>query len=93
MYIVPILLIILLAIGIFFGPLLAIILLVLGVIVFGGLKFFNPSVASESAPPAQQATLPANAPRAARTEEEGGLWGETWPEERAEEEQSTSERS
>jgi hypothetical protein len=95
MYVIPILVLALLAIGIFFGPLLAVILLAIGVIVFGGLKFFSPNVASESAPPPPQTAPPANAPGAAATrprtdeEGEGGLWGETWPEEREQEDQGT----
>jgi len=97
MYVVPILLLALLAIGIFFGPLLAVILLVIGVIAFGGLKFFSPSVAPETAPPPPQTAPPANAPGGAATrprtdeEGEGGLWGETWPEEREEEQSGSAE--
>lgn len=90
MYVIPLLFIVLIAIGIFFGPLLAVILLVVGVIVFGGLKFFSPNVEPESAAPPPQAARPANAPSASRESQDGGLWGEHWPEESAEEEQRSA---
>jgi hypothetical protein len=90
MYVVPIVLIVLIAIGIFFGPLLAVILLVLALLALGALKFLG-GTAPESAPPPDLASSPPGG-TARRADEESGAWGETWPEER-EEEQSPSERS
>lgn len=95
MYVVPILVLILLAFAIFFSPILAIVLLVVFLIGLGIYKFFGPGTEPEAAPPASEVSPPANAPGARSTasvdnEEKGGMWGETWPEERSDEEPSPS---
>jgi hypothetical protein len=92
MYVVPIVLILLIAIGIFFGPLLAVILLVLALLALGAFKFLGGGAEPESAPSPDLASRPPGGTTMRSDEEEGGAWGETWPEER-EEEQSGSERS
>jgi hypothetical protein len=89
MYVVPLFIIILIAIGILFSPIAAIVLLFLGLIVIGALKFAG-RTEPEAAPPPKAGSPPANAPGARTTstgsedEEQGGLWGEVWPEERSE---------
>jgi hypothetical protein len=90
MYVVPIVLIVLIAIGIFFGPLLALIVLVLALLALGAFKFLGGGTEPESAPPPALASRPPGGTTMRADEDQGGLWGETWPQQR--EEQSGSER-
>jgi hypothetical protein len=82
MYILPLIVILLIALMIFFSPILAVIIFALFLIGLGAYKFLGPGTDDEHAPP-QESTPPANAPGAAATmhsEEDSGLWGEKWPE-------------
>jgi hypothetical protein len=93
MYIVPLILIVAIAIGLLFGPILAVVLFALLLLGLGAYKFLSPGTAPEHAPPPSETQPPAQTPSgtttrgSAEAEEEHGLWGETWPEQR------TGERS
>jgi hypothetical protein len=97
MYVVPLFIIVLIAIGILFSPIASIVLLFLGLIVIGALKFAG-RTEPETAPPPKAGSPPANAPGARTTpsgrgkEERGGLWGEVWPEERSGAEKPRAEK-
>lgn len=82
MYVLPFVAIFLIALAIFFSPLLAVVLFVLAAAAIGGAKFFGGSGVVDqqnAAADAPQAEIgqPSEAP-----EGEGGIWGETWPEQR-----------
>jgi hypothetical protein len=84
MYIIPLVLLILLSIGILFGPILALILLVVFLLGLGAYKFFGPGTESEHA--SVRETPAAGKPVTSGGEElEGGMWGEKWPEQQGEE--------
>jgi hypothetical protein len=85
MYVLPFVVILLIALAIFFSPLLAVILLVVALAGIGGVKYFGGSsaVEPENAPATKgQADVPTPSESPAREKHEGGIWGETWPEER-----------
>jgi hypothetical protein len=87
MYILPLILIVLIALTIFFSPILAVIVFVIFLIGLGLYKFLGRGTDPEHAPPSERSTPPANGPGAATTatgssEEGTGPWGETWPEQR-----------
>lgn len=89
MYILPLVLIILIALAIFLSPIFAVILFVLFLLGLGIYKFLGPGTEPESARPPKETTPPANAPGARTTastseDEETGMWGEKWPEQREE---------
>jgi hypothetical protein len=86
-YLLPLLLIVLVALAIFTGPAIAVVLFVLFLIGLGAYKFLARGTDPEHAPPPGEATPPADGPRPATggsgpSEEDTGLWGETWPEQR-----------
>jgi hypothetical protein len=90
MYVVPLVFVVLFALAIFFSPILAVVLLVVFLIGLGIFKFLGPGTQPEHAPRPNQTSRRANAPEAAGSgEEEGGLWGETWPEQGQGEEPSS----
>jgi hypothetical protein len=85
MYILPLTVILLIALAIFFSPLFAVIIVVLFLIGLGAYKFLGRGTDPEHAPPPKETTPPSHAPGGARTaesnsEEGTGLWGERWPE-------------
>jgi hypothetical protein len=94
MYILPFLVILVICLAIFLSPILAVIVFVLFLIGLGAYKFFGQGTDSEHGSPPAEATPPAHAPGAARTvegsseEEDTGIWGERWPEQRSGEEAS-----
>jgi len=87
MYLVPLAAILLISMAIFFSPIFAVVLFVIFLIGLGLYKFLGPGTDPEHAPPPKESTPPANGPRtagaaASSEEEDTGLWGETWPEQR-----------
>ena len=88
MYLIPFLVILLIALAIFFSPILAVILMVAFLLGLGAFKFLGRGVDPEHAPPPKESTPPAHAPGARTTasgdseEEDAGPWGETRPEQR-----------
>src|SRR3954453_7976138 len=86
MYVIPFLVILVIALAIFFSPILAVILMVLFLLGLGVYKFLGPGTAPEHAPPPNETMPPAHAPGAATAssapDEDSGPWGETWPEQR-----------
>jgi hypothetical protein len=79
MYIIPLLLVILLSVGILFGPVLAVGVLVLFLIGLGLYKFLGPGTEPEHASTLE--TPAAGKPvRSHHEAAEGGMWGEKWPE-------------
>jgi hypothetical protein len=93
MYVIPLLIILLIALAIFFSPILAVVLLVVALIGIGVLKFLGGgAVDAEHAAPPADASSPPQAPGRAAVptdtadeERSGGLWGEEWPEQRSSE--------
>jgi hypothetical protein len=91
MYVLPLIAILLIALAIFFSPILAVVLFVVFLLGLGAFKFFGPGTEPEHAPPPQETSPPAHGPGRAntagsRSEEDTGLWGERWPEQRGDEE-------
>jgi hypothetical protein len=89
MYLIPFLVILVIALAIFFSPILAVILMFVFLLGLGAFKFLGRGVDPEHAPPPKQSTPPAEAPGAATSssedpDEETGPWGETWPEKESE---------
>jgi hypothetical protein len=87
MYLIPFLVILLIALAIFFSPILAVILMVVFLLGLGAFKFLGRGVDPEQAPPPKESTPPAHTPGASTTasgseDEDAGPWGETWPEQR-----------
>jgi hypothetical protein len=82
MYFIPLALLILLSIGILFGPILAVFVLVLFLLGLGLYKFFGPGTEPEHAPlsEAPAGGAPVTSKREAT---EHGMWGEKRPEEQA----------
>lgn len=79
MYLIPLILLLLLAVGILFGPILAVIVLVVFLVGLGIYKFFGPGTEPEHKPTGQATA--AGEPQASRREDiEGGVWGEKRPE-------------
>ncbi len=84
-YLLPLLLIVLVALAIFAPPLLAVVVFVGLLAGLGAYKFLGRGTDPEHAPPPKESTPPANGPAAASTaadssDEDTGMWGETWPE-------------
>jgi len=83
-YLLPILLIVIVAMAIFAGPVLAVVAAVLFMVGLGVYKFLGPGTEPEHGQPPDQAAAPARpGGRPATTdseEEDTGAWGETWPE-------------
>lgn len=88
MYLVPLALIIVIALAIFVSPLLAVLLFVLALIGLGVVKFLGRATEPENAPRSDQAAAAAELP----ADDEGGAWGEQWPEERSPREQELVDR-
>jgi hypothetical protein len=87
MYVIPFIVVLIIALAIFFSPLLAVILLVVAVAGIGGVKYFGGgSVVDQENAPATEGQADVRTPPASAGSEErkGGIWGETWPEEREE---------
>lgn len=79
MYVISLVVILLIALAIFFSPLLSVIILVLFLLALGIYKFLGPGTEPEHASP--QETPAAGKPVTSGHEEvEGGMWGEKWPE-------------
>lgn len=81
MYVVPIVLLVLIAIAIFAGPILAVILFAVFLAGLGVYKFLGPGTEPERAADPEIAAEPKRT-GAGRSEgdEDEGPWGETWPE-------------
>lgn len=77
-YLLPLFLIVLVALAIFAGPVLAVLLFVLFLIGLGAYKFLGRGTDPEH-PPAADSPVP-GAEATGGKETEGGMWGETWPE-------------
>lgn len=87
----------LLAVGIFFSPIAALFVLVLALLAIGAIKFLARGSRPEAGPPQPHTSPPAHAPGARQTttgreDEDTGLWGEKWPEQRTEEEEEAARR-
>jgi hypothetical protein len=86
MYVIPLLVLILICLAIFFSPILAVVLLAVFLVGLGVYKFFGPGTVPEHDRPPAHAATPANVttregtPSGGDEEEESGPWGETWPE-------------
>jgi hypothetical protein len=80
-YVIPLILILMIALAIFFSPLFALIIAALFLIGLGIYKFLGRGTEPESAPPHSHAERTAD-------EEETGPWGEQWPEQRSGQEPS-----
>jgi hypothetical protein len=78
MYVIPLIALLLIAMGIFFGPLLAVIVFAVFLGGLGAYKFLGRGTEPEHTPRAHQPTVSAEGN--ATEEEETGAWGETWPE-------------
>jgi hypothetical protein len=92
-YLLPLFLIVVIALAIFAPPILAVVAFVGLLLALGGYKFFGPGTDPEHASSPHETTPPAHGPGGAsaagtRSEEDAGLWGERWPEQRAGEEPS-----
>jgi hypothetical protein len=90
MYIVPLIFILAIALAIFVSPIIALVLFVVFLAGLGAFKFLGPGTDDERAAAAPGSSAPPNAPDTAGAgssgEEEGGLWGEKWPEQKADQE-------
>lgn len=80
-YLLPLLLIAVVALAIFAGPLLAVIVFVFFLIALGAYKFAGPGTDPEHASSSEAPVGDANV-TSGREEAEGGVWGERWPEQR-----------
>lgn len=86
-YLLPLFLLVLVALAIFTGPVIAVIIFVFFLLGLGAYKFLGRGTEPEHASPPKETAPPANGPGQAgaasdSSEEEAGLWGETWPEQR-----------
>lgn len=79
MYLIPLLVILLLALGILFGPIAAVAVLVLFLIGLGVYKFLGPGTEPEHKPTGEAAAA-GERRTSSREEIEGGMWGEKRPE-------------
>jgi hypothetical protein len=79
MYVIPLILILLVALGILFGPLAAVVVLVLFLIGLGLYKFFGPGTEPEHKPTGEVAAV-GERQGSSRDDIEGGVWGEKRPE-------------
>ncbi|MDX6625476.1 MAG: hypothetical protein QOE56_465 [Solirubrobacterales bacterium] len=85
MYVIPLLVVVLICLAIFFSPILAVILLVVALIGIGAFKYFGGDVDPENASPPLESS-PAQSPGQHFTTdpdpegEKTGLWGERRPE-------------
>jgi hypothetical protein len=87
MYFIPLIVIFLIALAIFLSPILALIIVVLFLLGLGAYKFLGHGTDPEQAPPPQESRPAANGSGTATaaghsSEEDTGMWGETWPEQR-----------
>jgi hypothetical protein len=87
MYIIPLVLIVLLALAIFASPIFALILFAVFLLGLGVVKFLGRGIASEHESPHNEIGSPTNVPDGTMSgehdEAETGLWGEKWPEQQA----------
>lgn len=75
MYVIPLIVVLLVAVGILFGPILALIVLVVFLLGLGLYKFFGPGTEPEHKPTGE--TTAVGEPQASGREDvEGGVWGE-----------------
>lgn len=93
MYVIPLLIIVLIALAIFVSPILSVILLVVFLVGLGLFKYLGPGTEPEHAPRESQMKPAASPPQgqvktSGEREREGGAWGETWPEQGSGEEPS-----
>jgi disulfide bond formation protein DsbB len=79
-YFIPFLVILIIALAIFFSPLLAVILLVVALLGIGGTKYFGGASVVDQENPHDVEPRVEQPPQ--EEESTGGIWGETWPEER-----------
>lgn len=92
MYILPLIVILLIALAIFFSPILAVIILALFLVGLGLFKFFGPGTDPEHAR-VDQGPATGSPVTSGREEVESdtGLWGEEWPEQRQDQRQEPSQ--
>jgi hypothetical protein len=88
MYVIPLVLILLIALAIFASPIFAVILFVVFLLGLAVFKFLGRGIDPEQAPPPSGAGPSASTSDGAtageRDEAETGLWGEKWPEQAGE---------
>jgi hypothetical protein len=84
MYILFALVVLVICLLIFFSPIFAIVLAAVSLVGLGIYKFFGPGTEPEHAPPRSDVE------RTHEDDEETGLWGEQWPEQRHGSEGSSS---
>jgi hypothetical protein len=82
MYFIALIVILLIALAIFFSPIFAVILMVLFLAGLGLYKFLGPGTEPEHAP-VGEASAAGEAVTSKREAAEGGIWGEKRPEEQA----------
>jgi hypothetical protein len=87
MYILVLIVVLLIALAIFFSPIFAVILFVIGLVGLGLFKFLGPGTEPEHAP-VSEAPAGGTPVTSKREGAEGGIWGEKMPEERQGEEAS-----
>jgi hypothetical protein len=75
MYILFLLVVLLICLAIFFSPIFAVVLAALFLVALGVYKFLGPGTEPEHAPPRAQVDR-------THDDEDSGLWGEQWPEQR-----------
>lgn len=84
MYIIPLIVILVIALAIFISPIFAVVLAILFLIGLGVFKFLGRGIEPEHATPPNQAAAPSEARTTATGDpgegEKAGPWGETWPE-------------
>ena len=86
MYVLPLLVILLICLAIFFSPILAVVFAIVFMAGLGVYKFLGPGTEPEHASPTNRQTAADNSRVGAGTgesnedDEETGPWGETWPE-------------
>jgi hypothetical protein len=75
MYILFLLVVLLICLAIFFSPIFAVVLAALFLVALGAYKFLGPGTEPEHASPRADVDR-------TRDDEDTGLWGEQWPEQR-----------
>jgi hypothetical protein len=91
-YLLPLLLIVIVALAIFTGPILAVIVFALFLVGLGLYKFFGPGTDPEHERVDQgPATGSPVTSRREEVESDTGIWGEEWPEQRQDQRQEPSQ--
>jgi hypothetical protein len=88
MYFIPLIMILLIALAIFFSPIFAVLLMIIFLLGLGAYKFLARGTEPERAP-VSEAPLGEAPATGERQESGGGAWGEKWPEQRQGEQPSS----